>query len=173
VVVCVVVLVVSCVVVLVVSCGVLFLLCVCVCGLFLFSRISRPDVQGMIDAPETAEWRGFSIEFCGGTHIARTSEPKTFVLLAEEGMGGGVRRIVGLTGDKADVAIADAKVIYKHIGLTRASICIYMYTYVYIWMWTVPMPMGGGVRRIVGLTGDKADAAIANAKVFMYTYTCT
>jgi len=31
------------------------------------------------------------------------------------------------------------------------------------------MSMGGGVRRIVGLTGDKADVAIADAKVVMYT----
>ena len=54
----------------------------------------------MVAAPDQGEWRGYSVEFCGGTHIARSSEPQRFVLLSEEGLGGGNRRIVGLTGER-------------------------------------------------------------------------
>lgn len=70
--------------------------------------VGGPGVGEMIASPDTPEWRDFSIEFCGGTHIGRSSEPRSFVLLSEEGMGGGVRRIVGLTGDKAEAAQAEA-----------------------------------------------------------------
>lgn len=70
--------------------------------------VGGPGVAEMIASPDTPGWRSFSIEFCGGTHIGRSSEPRSFVLLSEEGTGGGVRRIVGLTGDKAEAAMAEA-----------------------------------------------------------------
>ncbi|OGO84093.1 MAG: alanine--tRNA ligase [Clostridiales bacterium GWE2_32_10] len=43
----------------------------------------------------------YSIEFCGGTHIANTINIGTFKLLSEYGISAGVRRIEGLTGMKA------------------------------------------------------------------------
>ncbi|EOD18926.1 alanyl-tRNA synthetase [Emiliania huxleyi CCMP1516] len=65
------------------------------------SILRRPGVGQMVAAPDQGEWRGYSVEFCGGTHIARSSEPQRFVLISEEGLGGGNRRIVGLTGERA------------------------------------------------------------------------
>jgi len=44
-----------------------------------------------------------SIEFCGGTHVANTSEIYKFVLQVEEGIAKGVRRIVAVTGPQAAV----------------------------------------------------------------------
>jgi len=44
-----------------------------------------------------------SIEFCGGTHVANTSEIYKFVLQIEEGVAKGVRRIVAVTGPQAAV----------------------------------------------------------------------
>lgn len=43
----------------------------------------------------------FSKELCGGTHVARTSDVKTFELMAEESVSAGTRRIVALTGQRA------------------------------------------------------------------------
>eukprot|EP00547_Thalassionema_nitzschioides_P005626 CAMPEP_0194214384 /NCGR_PEP_ID=MMETSP0156-20130528/15519_1 /TAXON_ID=33649 /ORGANISM="Thalassionema nitzschioides, Strain L26-B" /LENGTH=963 /DNA_ID=CAMNT_0038942619 /DNA_START=270 /DNA_END=3161 /DNA_ORIENTATION=+ len=42
-----------------------------------------------------------SIEFCGGTHMSRTSEAQQFVLVEETAVAKGVRRITAVTGDVA------------------------------------------------------------------------
>ena len=65
-------------------------------------------VQQLLDAPEDPRWRGFSVEFCGGTHLNRTSEAKAFALTGEEAVAKGIRRIVALTGVAAQAAIASA-----------------------------------------------------------------
>lgn len=51
----------------------------------------------------------YSVELCGGTHTATTSEIGLFKIIKEEGIGSGVRRIVALTGQKAYEAFKDAE----------------------------------------------------------------
>lgn len=47
--------------------------------------------------------RSASIEFCGGTHVANSSEIYKLVLISEEGIAKGVRRLVAVTSGQAAV----------------------------------------------------------------------
>ncbi len=58
-------------------------------------------VDELLAHPANPKWREFSIEFCGGTHLKSAGEAKDFVLISDEPVSKGVRRIVALTGDNA------------------------------------------------------------------------
>ncbi|MEE9295115.1 MAG: alanine--tRNA ligase [Phycisphaerae bacterium] len=58
---------------------------------------------------EDAEWRRFSVEFCGGTHLKNTAEAERFVLTTEEAVAKGIRRVVGISGQAARDAEAAGK----------------------------------------------------------------
>jgi alanyl-tRNA synthetase len=60
-----------------------------------------PDVDKMLGDTKTLWGRQYSVEFCGGTHVANSEEIYRFVLQVEEGIAKGVRRIVGVTGPTA------------------------------------------------------------------------
>ena len=78
--------------------------------------VGGPGVQQMLDAPKESEWADYSVEFCGGTHLASSDEAGAFVLLAEEGLGRGVRRVLGVTHKKAEEARALAAEIGARVG---------------------------------------------------------
>ena len=67
--------------------------------------VSPSPVTEILKSPEDAAWNQYSIEFCGGTHLSNTKEAKAFVLLQEEGIAKGIRRITGVTMDDAVAAI--------------------------------------------------------------------
>ena len=61
-------------------------------------------VEELIDQPEQPEWMNLSVEFCGGTHLGSTGAAEDFVLLSEQGLAAGIRRIIAVTGDTATEA---------------------------------------------------------------------
>jgi alanyl-tRNA synthetase len=58
----------------------------------------------------------FSVELCGGTHVARTGEIGVFRLDSESGIAAGVRRIEALTGQGAVESIRAHERILDEIG---------------------------------------------------------
>lgn len=70
-----------------------------------FSQVSvGAAVDDLLKDPSSSKWKNVSVEFCGGTHLSNTKEAGSFVLLSEEGIAKGIRRIVGLTSTGADAA---------------------------------------------------------------------
>ena len=59
----------------------------------------------LIERPEDPTWMEHSIEFCGGTHLDNTSRAGDFLLIQEQGLAAGIRRVSALTGTAAREAI--------------------------------------------------------------------
>lgn len=60
----------------------------------------------------------YSIELCGGTHVANTSEIGLFKIVKEEGIGSGTRRILAVTGKEAYLALRDREDALKAVAQT-------------------------------------------------------
>jgi alanyl-tRNA synthetase len=60
--------------------------------------------EWLLKTPDNPEWRKYSIEFCGGTHVKRTGEIERFRLIEESAVARGIRRVIGITGDRARAA---------------------------------------------------------------------
>lgn len=58
-------------------------------------------VSKLLSDPENQEWHKYSIELCGGTHVAKTADIKDLVIIEESGIAKGIRRIVAVTGHDA------------------------------------------------------------------------
>ncbi len=63
-----------------------------------------PTIDELLGDPGNPMWRKYSIEFCGGTHLKRTGEGRRFRVIEESAVAKGIRRVVGVTDERAERA---------------------------------------------------------------------
>eukprot|EP00298_Acanthocystis_sp_HF-20_P013047 c20183_g1_i1.p1 GENE.c20183_g1_i1~~c20183_g1_i1.p1 ORF type:complete len:971 (+),score=389.66 c20183_g1_i1:62-2974(+) len=78
------------------------------------------SVKDLMSNPSNEEWDKYSIEFCGGTHVEKTSAFEQFVILQEEGISKGVRRITATTQSTAQKALNSIKSLQARVNALSA-----------------------------------------------------
>ena len=62
----------------------------------------------------------YSVEFCGGTHLSNLAQAKFFAIVEEGSISKGVRRIMAITGDRANESIVLANQIQGMLSHARS-----------------------------------------------------
>ncbi len=78
-------------------------------------------VSELLKNPAETKWKAYSVEFCGGTHMANTHDAEKFVITSEESVSKGVRRIVALTGHAAKDAAAQGDLVRSIIAAAQSA----------------------------------------------------
>jgi alanyl-tRNA synthetase len=78
-------------------------------------------VKDLLADPSNEKWRQYSIEFCGGTHVANIADANSFILMSEESVSKGIRRIVGFTGVAASAATKSASEIDALLSQAKST----------------------------------------------------
>ena len=82
----------------------------------------NPAPDTLLGSPDDPKWMKHPVEFCGGTHLSNSGQAERFVLISEEGVAKGVRRVVGLSGEAAREAEATgAELLEKTDALLTAA----------------------------------------------------
>ncbi|XP_059156617.1 alanine--tRNA ligase, cytoplasmic-like [Physella acuta] len=63
-----------------------------------------------------------TVEFCGGTHLKKSGHIGNFVIVTEEAISKGVRRIIALTGSEAHKATHRQELLQKYVQNLRVKI---------------------------------------------------
>jgi len=63
-----------------------------------------------------------SVEFCGGTHLKRTGHIQEFVIVSEEAISKGIRRIVAITGHDAEKAVKHSNMLQDELDKLKEKV---------------------------------------------------
>ncbi|KAF7660043.1 hypothetical protein LDENG_00289330 [Lucifuga dentata] len=74
-------------------------------------------VQDLLADPNSAAGSLTSIEFCGGTHLQNSGHALPFVIVSEEAIAKGIRRIVAVTGAEAQKAQRKADALDQSLSV--------------------------------------------------------
>ena len=75
------------------------------------------DVVRVLTLGQALEGEGaYSVELCGGTHVARTGDIALFKIVSEGGVAAGVRRIEALTGEAARRFLLDQSMVARQLA---------------------------------------------------------
>ncbi|MCH2147869.1 MAG: alanine--tRNA ligase [Phycisphaerales bacterium] len=77
-------------------------------------------VAELLANPANDAWERNSIEFCGGTHLQQTTDAGEFILLSEQGLAAGIRRIVAITGSEAGTIREQGELLLKKVDTLAA-----------------------------------------------------
>merc|ERR1712150_19909 len=78
--------------------------------------VSPAPISHILENPKSEEWNKYSIELCGGTHLSNTSEAGAFVILQEEGIAKGIRRITAVSMKDAEKAIDKGNILESKVN---------------------------------------------------------
>jgi len=81
--------------------------------------VSVEDLEADPTGPKGATT---SVEFCGGTHLNRAGHAQRMVIVAEEAIAKGIRRVVALTGPEAAKAVAKEKLLQTQVEAVREKV---------------------------------------------------
>ncbi|XP_013200543.1 alanine--tRNA ligase, cytoplasmic [Amyelois transitella] len=73
-------------------------------------------VEELEKNPDAATGYATSVEFCGGSHLHHTGHIGDYVIVSEEGIAKGIRRIVALTGPEAQKAINKQNILENEVN---------------------------------------------------------
>jgi alanyl-tRNA synthetase len=75
----------------------------------------------LLSAPDTEWGSKHSIEFCGGTHMSKTGEARSYATVGESAIAQGIRRVIGVTATEAESAHAAADAFEKLLLVLEAG----------------------------------------------------
>lgn len=78
-------------------------------AMMLFGEKYGDNVR-VVDVPD------FSMEFCGGTHVANIGQIGSMRIVSESGVAAGVRRIEAITGSMVEIQLAKEQELIKQIA---------------------------------------------------------
>ncbi|KAL9018924.1 MAG: hypothetical protein Q9185_003758 [Variospora sp. 1 TL-2023] len=78
------------------------------------------EVEELLRDVASPAWREVSVEFCGGTHVAKTGDIKELIVLEESGIAKGIRRVIAVTGEDAHAAQRAADLFGERLARLEA-----------------------------------------------------